>query len=286
MDGFTMIPNDVLRDRGLTLATRVVYGVILSYAYGQNPCTASTERLCADAGIGRTALFEAVAELRERGLIEVTKRRSGTVRRNVYVPVRQPVGHDLRDDETLAEDAPDTPESNVRNPDAVRKAVSALADEAKSAQADALETKKKKREEDPPNPPASGGAPSQTRPLRANGTAPRQIAAVQNAPRIVPIAAGPKVRAFYRELKARTTEDERDRHFDDLAFLGVYEGTTTAVFSGGISYDPERVRSVMELAAQAADITMRIATVRELEAWRDERHREIERSASVAGQPS
>jgi hypothetical protein len=95
--GFAAIPNHVLRDSTLPASTRLLYAVVLSYAYGPRACTASAERLCEEAGIGRTAFFDGIATLRERGLLDVQKRKSKNGWRNVYVPLAK--GVEIEDDE-------------------------------------------------------------------------------------------------------------------------------------------------------------------------------------------
>jgi hypothetical protein len=69
--GFVAIPTHVMRNRELSMTARGVFGVILSYAWGQNPCLASNSRLCNDCGIGKTALYDALHQLRAAGLVKV-----------------------------------------------------------------------------------------------------------------------------------------------------------------------------------------------------------------------
>jgi hypothetical protein len=69
--GFAMVPTHVLRNRALSASARLLYGVILTYAWGENPCKASNETLCADCGIGRTALYDALNALKAGELIDV-----------------------------------------------------------------------------------------------------------------------------------------------------------------------------------------------------------------------
>jgi hypothetical protein len=95
--GFTAIPNAVIRDASIPPSTRLLFGVIMSYAYGSRVCTASADTLCEDAGIGRSAFFEGIALLRERGLVDVQKRKSKNGWRNVYVPIAK--GVEIPDDE-------------------------------------------------------------------------------------------------------------------------------------------------------------------------------------------
>lgn len=89
--GFTAIPNAVIRDATIPPSTRLLYGVIMSYAWSSRQCTASRETLCADAGIGKSAFFEGISLLRDRGLLDVEKRKSKNGWRNVYVPVAKGV---------------------------------------------------------------------------------------------------------------------------------------------------------------------------------------------------
>lgn len=114
--GFTAIPNHILRDTTIPPSTRLLYGVIASYAWGQRSCTASSARLCEEAGIGRSAFFEGIAMLRERGLLEVQKRKSPNGWRNVYVPAMKGVAiEDEHDAE--AEGRPDSGRGVVRYTD-------------------------------------------------------------------------------------------------------------------------------------------------------------------------
>jgi hypothetical protein len=84
--GFTAIPNAIVRDKTLPAGTRMLYGVILSYAFGSGRCTRNSRDLAEEAGVGRTAFFEGVALLQERGLltIEKVKYRGGWA--NAYIP--------------------------------------------------------------------------------------------------------------------------------------------------------------------------------------------------------
>jgi hypothetical protein len=85
--GFAAIPNHVIRDSSLPASARLLYGIILSYAFAGRRCTASTARLCDEAGIGRSAFFDAIKVLRTRGLLEVEKVETDRGWRNVYKPV-------------------------------------------------------------------------------------------------------------------------------------------------------------------------------------------------------
>lgn len=120
--GFTSIPNVFVRDRTLPPATRLLYGVILSYSWTPRGCTASVETLCDDTGIGRTAFFDSIRVLRDRGMLNVEKRKSRNGWRNVYVPVVDLKGVTVTGDEDAGE--------VVRDPD---EGSSVQADEGSSA---------------------------------------------------------------------------------------------------------------------------------------------------------
>lgn len=131
--GFTSIPNAIVRDKSIPPATRLLYGVILSYSWTPRGCTASVETLCDDTGIGRSAFFDAIRLLRERGMLKVEKRKSRNGWRNVYVPVA--TGVTVSGDEDLDQEV-------VRDPD---EGSSGQPDEGSSA---TRTQKKTKREED------------------------------------------------------------------------------------------------------------------------------------------
>jgi hypothetical protein len=122
--GWTQIPNAIMRDTTIPPTTRLLYGVILSYAWGdRGVCTKAAKDLAVEAGIGRSAFFEGVALLRERGLLRVDKRKVGRTFANVYVPLAR--GVTVTGDGGIEPDAePDStgPESGLRQSDAVQEA--------------------------------------------------------------------------------------------------------------------------------------------------------------------
>jgi DNA-binding transcriptional ArsR family regulator len=96
LGGYVSIPTAVMRNRDLPLAARVLFGVILSYAWGENPCTATTETLCEDVGIGRSTLYESLTSLRAAGLIrvesEARSKRIYPIAGSVRIPDSEPLG--------------------------------------------------------------------------------------------------------------------------------------------------------------------------------------------------
>lgn len=69
---FVKLPVDVLRIRGLTLAAKVVYAVLLDRVGDNGECWPGQRRVARDCGIDLTTANRAIAELKRAGLIEVT----------------------------------------------------------------------------------------------------------------------------------------------------------------------------------------------------------------------
>ncbi len=75
--GFTIIPNCVLKSRELSRDAKLLYGVLLSYAWQKGSCFPGYDTLMEDLQCGRPQLAKYIKELRESGLIEVQRRGQG-----------------------------------------------------------------------------------------------------------------------------------------------------------------------------------------------------------------
>lgn len=109
--GFAAIPNHVIRDATIPASARLLYGIILSYAFAGRRCTASTARLCEEAGIERATFWRAIHVLVERRLLSVEKHKTPNGWRNSYAPIIKALD--------ISEDAPEdaTEDSlNMRQP--------------------------------------------------------------------------------------------------------------------------------------------------------------------------
>ena len=69
-DGFTQIPNYVLRDRSLSLGARLTYTMLLSYAWQESRCFPGQARLAADLGVDERSVRRYLVELRESGYVD------------------------------------------------------------------------------------------------------------------------------------------------------------------------------------------------------------------------
>jgi len=80
--GFTQIPNYVLRDGRLSFGARLTYTMLLSYAWQEGSCFPGQERIAQDLGVTRQRISAYLRELRKAGCIDWKRR--GLGKTNVY----------------------------------------------------------------------------------------------------------------------------------------------------------------------------------------------------------
>lgn len=81
--GYTNIPNHILYSGVLSSHAKLVYTMLLSYAYTRNHVFPGQERLARQCGISARSVWEAIRELDKKGFITVIRRGQG--RTNLYV---------------------------------------------------------------------------------------------------------------------------------------------------------------------------------------------------------
>jgi hypothetical protein len=82
--GYTLIPNYVLLTKGLSTYAKVVYAVLLSYAWGEkNNSFPGQVALGSDCGLSERSVRSAIRELEDKEFITVIQR--GLGKTNVYV---------------------------------------------------------------------------------------------------------------------------------------------------------------------------------------------------------
>lgn len=82
--GFTLIPNYILHTDGLSAYSKLVYAMLLSYAWGnKNSSFPGQETLAKDCGISRRSVINAIQELERQGFITVMRRGQGKT--NLYI---------------------------------------------------------------------------------------------------------------------------------------------------------------------------------------------------------
>jgi hypothetical protein len=80
--GFVALPYIVLRDTRLNVGARLAYAVLLMYAWQDEACFASQEKMAADIGIKQRQLRNYLRDLEEHGYIRI--KRQGLNKPNLY----------------------------------------------------------------------------------------------------------------------------------------------------------------------------------------------------------
>jgi DNA-binding MarR family transcriptional regulator len=81
--GFTQVPNFILKNPELSSNAKVVYSMLLSYAWYHDRVFPGQERMAEDMGTSRPTVTKAIGELERIGYLEVQRRGQGLT--NVYV---------------------------------------------------------------------------------------------------------------------------------------------------------------------------------------------------------
>lgn len=72
--GFTIIPNYVLRAANLSRDAKLLYGILLSYAWQKGSCFPGYETLQKDMSCGSAQISRYIKELKVSGWLHVTRR--------------------------------------------------------------------------------------------------------------------------------------------------------------------------------------------------------------------
>src|SRR6266699_2943452 len=81
--GFTQVPNFILKNPELSVGSKVVYAMFLSYAWHNESCFPGQERLADDMGLTRPRVTQLITELEKAGLVTIQRRGQGKT--NIYV---------------------------------------------------------------------------------------------------------------------------------------------------------------------------------------------------------
>ena len=81
--GFTQVPNFLLKDPTISANGKVVYSMLLSYAWTNNMVFPGQERMAEDLGTSQPTIARAIKELESRGWLEVQRRGQGKT--NLYI---------------------------------------------------------------------------------------------------------------------------------------------------------------------------------------------------------
>jgi DNA-binding transcriptional MocR family regulator len=80
--GFTQVPNAILRATEISQGSKLVYAMLLSYAWHNNSCFPGQDRLAEDLSISRRSVNTHIKELEAKEFIKVT--RKGLGKPNLY----------------------------------------------------------------------------------------------------------------------------------------------------------------------------------------------------------
>jgi hypothetical protein len=81
--GFTQVPNFILKNPKISANAKVVYSMLLSYAWNNNRVFPGQDRMAEDIGAGKRTVVRVIAELEKAGYLEVQRRGQGLT--NIYV---------------------------------------------------------------------------------------------------------------------------------------------------------------------------------------------------------
>jgi hypothetical protein len=81
--GFAQVPVVILQDRRINASAKLVYAMMLYYAWNKNHCFPGQERLAKDIGKTRVSINTAIKNLERNGILEI--RRRGQGKTNIYI---------------------------------------------------------------------------------------------------------------------------------------------------------------------------------------------------------
>jgi hypothetical protein len=81
-EGFTQVPNHVLRSKKISPGAKLTYAMLLSYAWNNEYCFPGQERLAIDMGSGERSVIRYIQELEAQRFIKIKRRGQGKV--NIY----------------------------------------------------------------------------------------------------------------------------------------------------------------------------------------------------------
>ena len=81
--GFAQVPVVILQDRRINASAKLVYAMMLYYAWNKNYCFPGQLRLAKDIGKSRVSINTAIKSLETNGILEI--KRMGQGKTNIYV---------------------------------------------------------------------------------------------------------------------------------------------------------------------------------------------------------
>ena len=81
-DGFTQVPNFILKDGTISVGAKIAYAMFLSYAWHNDSCFPGQDRLAEDMGLSRPRVTNFISELEAAGFVTIQRR--GLGKTNLY----------------------------------------------------------------------------------------------------------------------------------------------------------------------------------------------------------
>ena len=81
-DGFTQVPNFVLKNKNLTVGEKMTFAMFLSYAWHNESCFPGQDTLATDIGVTRQSVNTFVKGLERKGFLSIKRR--GLGKTNIY----------------------------------------------------------------------------------------------------------------------------------------------------------------------------------------------------------
>jgi biotin operon repressor len=81
-DGFTQVPNFILKNDALTVGEKITFAMFLSYAWHNDKVFPGQERLAKDIGITRQSVNTFIKGLEKKGFLTIKRRGLGLT--NIY----------------------------------------------------------------------------------------------------------------------------------------------------------------------------------------------------------
>ncbi len=80
--GFTQVPNVILKSTDLSVGAKLMYALLLSYAWQKESCFPGQETLATDMGVSKRSVVTFIKELDRSGFLSVKRQGLGKV--NIY----------------------------------------------------------------------------------------------------------------------------------------------------------------------------------------------------------
>lgn len=80
--GFTQVPNAILKAENITAGAKLSYALLLSYAMGDDQCFPGQDKLAENMSVSRQTVNGYIKELSDKGFINIKRRGQG--RSNLY----------------------------------------------------------------------------------------------------------------------------------------------------------------------------------------------------------